>query len=153
MGSFTQLTYHIVFGTKYRKPVIYESIRERLYEYMGGMIRSRNGSAMEIGGVADHVHLLARLSPNVAVTDVIRDLKSGSSKWMSELKQSAWYGWQKGYAAFTVSYSQSAVVRQYIQNQVEHHRRKSFKEEFIGLLHRHQIEFDSRYIFEDEHHG
>ena len=154
MGSFTQLTYHVVFATKYRKPAIASTIQERLHEYMGGTLRAKKGSLIEIGGVADHVHLLTHLPPTLAVSDVIRDLKANSAKWMNELEETpALFEWQKGYGAFTVSYSQIEVVRAYIRNQEEHHRVKSFQEEYEEFLQRHGIEFRREYLFEDEHHG
>ncbi len=82
MGSFTQLSYHVVFATKYRHPTITDQIKERLYEYIGGTIRARKGNLVEIGAVKDHVHILARLSPAIAVADIVRDIKANSSKWM-----------------------------------------------------------------------
>ena len=154
MGSFTQLTYHVVFATKYRKPSITESVREPLYKYLGGIIRDKKGSAIEIGGVADHVHLLTRLSPTYAVSDVIRELKANSSKWMNEkLGPQASFEWQKGYSAFTVSYDRRSGVANYIRNQEEHHRTKTFQEEYIEFLERHGIKFRIEHLFEDEHHG
>jgi putative transposase len=154
MGSFTQLTYHVVFATKYRRPTITAAIQERLYEYIGGTLRAKKGQLIEIGGVKDHVHLLARLSPAIAVADVVRDIKANSSKWMNEQPAAAHtFEWQKGYGAFTVSYSQISAVEQYIQNQEEHHRTRSFQEEYIEFLKRHGIEFRLEYLFEDEHHG
>ena len=154
MASFTQLSYHIVFATKRRRGSITDDIRERLYEYIGGTIRALKGHLVEIGGVTDHVHILARLSPTLAVSDVIRDVKANSSKWLSEISaphQS--FEWQKGYGAFSVSYSQIPVVRQYIQRQPEHHKLVTFQEEYIAFLKRHEIEFRLEYLFEDEHHG
>ena len=154
MGSFTQLTYHVVFATKYRRPSISDTIRERLYEYLGGTIRAKKGHLIEIGGVKDHVHILARLSPTRAVADVIRDVKANSSKWLNEQSDIVQeFEWQKGYGAFTVSYSQIPTVQDYIRRQEEHHRTKSFQEEYIEFLQRHGIEFRIEYLFEDEHHG
>ncbi len=154
MSSFTKLTYHIVFATKYRKPTISESFQDSLYEYIGGIIRAKQGALVQIGGVADHIHILARLSASVTVSDVVRDVKAGSSKWIYDLKtQSTWDGWQKGYGAFTVGYPQTESVQRYIQNQSEHHRQKTFQEEFVEFLKRHAIEYDPRYLFEDEHQG
>ena len=154
MGSFTQLAYHVVFGTKYRKPTIEEDIEERLYEYIGGIIRERKGRLVSIGGVMDHVHILAKLSPVLAVADVIRDVKAVSSKWINEQpKRIQAFEWQKGYAAFTVSYSQLPVIQSYIENQKEHHKEKSFREEYIQLLKRHGIDFRMEFLFEGEHHG
>lgn len=84
MGSFTRLTYHIVFGTKYRRRSIRNDLKERLYEYIGGTIRGKKGHLIEIGGVEDHIHILAGLSPAIAVSEVIRDVKANSSKWMTD---------------------------------------------------------------------
>ena len=154
MGSFTQLTYHVVFATKYRRPLITDAIQERLYEYIGGTIRAKKGHLIEIGCVKDHVHILARLSPALAVADVVRDIKANSSKWMNEQPATPQtFEWQKGYGAFTVSYSQIPVVEEYIRNQLEHHRTRSFQEEYIEFLKRHGIEFRLEHLFEDEHHG
>ena len=99
--SFTSLNYHVIFSTKYRKPVIDESIRERLYEYIGGIIRAKEGTLIEIGGVADHIHILAGCSPQMAVADWVRDIKANSARWMNELPdRSSRFEWQKGYGAF-----------------------------------------------------
>ena len=151
-STFTNLIYHIVYSTKYRQALIGPDIREELYRYIGAIIRENHGIQLEIGGAFDHVHILAKLSPTIAIADVLRLIKSNSSKWVNE--QSGFRGrfeWQTGYAAFTVSQSQIPVVTRYIQTQELHHRRKSFKDEFLELLKRHQVEFDERYVFEEEH--
>jgi REP element-mobilizing transposase RayT len=154
MGSFTSLSYHIVFATKYRACSIVKPTQERLYEYIGGTIRAKNGHLIQVGGMPDHVHILARLSPLSAVADVIRDVKASSSKWLNEQSEmKSLFEWQKGYAAFSVSYSRIESVQTYIQNQEEHHRKKTFQEEYIAFLKRHNIEFRLEYLFEDEHHG
>ena len=154
MGSFTQLTYHIVFSTKYRRPLISQDVRENLFEYIGGIIRAKSGVLTEIGGAEDHVHILARLSPKFAVSDIVRDVKAGSSKWMNERRKAAVvFEWQKGYGAFTVSCSQISTVCRYIQNQPEHHRKVSFADEYAAFLKRHGITFRPEHLFEDEHHG
>jgi REP element-mobilizing transposase RayT len=154
MGSFTRLTYHIVFATKYRNPTISTEWKDRLYEYIGGIVRERKGQLIQVGGTADHIHLLARLSASIAVANVVRDLKAISSKWMNERpKVNQIFEWQIGYGAFTVSYSQRDVVKTYIQNQEEHHRRKTFQEEYIEILKRHDIDFQLEHLFEREHHG
>ena len=154
MSTFTKLSYHIVFSTKYRSKSIAESFSERLYEYIGGIIRAKNGHLIEIGGVEDHVHLLANLSPTKSISDTIREIKANASKWRNELPENAaLFEWQKGYGAFTVSYSQIESVRHYIQNQREHHRTKTFEEEYIAFLKLHNIEFNYQYLFEKEHFG
>ncbi len=154
VGSCTQLNYHIVFATKYRRPTITKTIQERLYEYIGGTLRAKRSELIEIGGVSDHIHILARLSPLLAVSDVVRDVKVNSSKWMNELEEVRdTFEWQKGYGAFTVSYSQIETVSDYIRNQEEHHKTLTFRDEYIAFLKRHGIEFRMEYLFEDEHHG
>ncbi len=154
MGAYTNLSYHIVFGTRFRRPTIHEGLRERLYEYVGGIIRAKKGHLLEIGGIADHVHILANIPPSVAVSDFLRDIKANSARWMNELPVAdSRFEWQKGYAAFSVSYSQIPSVRRYLQTQEEHHRVKSFEEEYVEFLQRHEIEIERRYLFEGELHG
>ena len=154
MGSYTQLLYHIVFATKYRRPTIRKDVRESLYCYLGGIIRANKGHLMEIGGVADHVHLLAGLSASLAVSAVIRDLKAISSKWMNERRRGGdRFQWQIGYAAFSVSFSKIDVVTQYIRTQEEHHKALTFRDEYISMLKRHGIAFRLDHLFEDEYQG
>jgi REP element-mobilizing transposase RayT len=140
--SLTNLLYHILFSTKERQPFIRAEIESRVYQYLGGIIRGQQGSAIEINGMPDHVHILARLSQNIAVADVLRKLKGDSSGWIHRRLNLKSFAWQVGYAAFTVSESQVERVRQYIRNQKKHHRRMTFREELIALLKAHKIEFD-----------
>src|ERR1700761_8574961 len=107
MNTFTKLTYHIVFSTKYRKPLITieKDFQKRLYEYIGGIIKAQNGHLLEIGGVDDHVHLLAGLSSKKSISDTIREIKANASKWINELSRLGSglmqrFEWQKGYGAF-----------------------------------------------------
>ena len=124
-------------------------IRSELYPYLGGIIRDKDGILLEIGGIADHLHILAKLKQHIAIADILRELKANSSKFLNERRDlGQWYGWQTGYGAFTVSASQVTKVRKYIQNQEEHHRKKTFKEEFVNLLDKHRIEFDERYLWD-----
>ena len=153
MGSFTRLTYHIVFATKYRKRSIKNNVQERLYEYIGGTLRGKKGHLIEIGGVEDHVHILAGLSPSLALSDVVRDVKANTSKWITEERVLDAFEWQKGYGAFTVSFDRVETICRYIRNQKVHHKTKSFQEEYIDFLERHGIEFRLEHLFEDEHNG
>ena len=151
MSSFTHLAYHIVFSTKYRGRTIHNEFQPRLYEYLGGVIRSRKGHLIEIGGVEDHVHILANLSPKFAVSDVVRDIKANGSKWINDQSLCAGkFEWQKGYAAFAVSCSNVETVRNYLRNQREHHRIRTFQEEYVAMLNRHGIPFHPEYLFEGE---
>ena len=152
-NTYTNLLFHIVYSTKYRKPLITPNLQDDLYGYIGGIIREEKGILLTAGGMADHVHLLARLPPTTAVSDMLRLIKTNSSKWASERDDVRYFEWQAGYAAFSVSESQTDRVRGYIQTQEEHHRRQSFKDEYLGLLRKHNIEFDERYVFEEEHIG
>ncbi len=154
MSTFTKLTYHVVFSTKYRQPLIQTPMQKRLYEYIGGIIRAQNGHLIEIGGIEDHIHLLANLSATKAISDSIREIKANTAKWNNELSdQKNRFEWQKGYGAFSVSYSQIESVRHYIQNQREHHQTKTFEEEYIKFLELHGITFERRHLFEGEHYG
>ena len=123
-GTFTNLLYHSVFSTKHRTPLVTTDIQAGLYEYMGGIIRGEGGVLLEIGGMADHVHLLAKFKPAKSVSEMLNRIKAKSSGWMnSERLPRGGFSWREGYAAFTVSESQVPGVRQYIQTQDEHHSR------------------------------
>jgi len=145
--SYTNLLYHIIFSTKDRRPSITDVHQPRLYDYIGGTIRGLGGISLELNGTEDHVHLLAKLRPDIALSDVLRDLKANASGWMHdvfpELKD---FSWQRGYGAFTVSQSNVEEVRHYIARQKEHHERISFRDEFIRFLKANGIEYDERYL-------
>ncbi|WP_149495413.1 IS200/IS605 family transposase [Roseiconus lacunae] len=151
MSAFTNLLFHIIHSTKYREPTIRSEWQDDLYAYVGGIVRDQKGTLLKIGGVEDHVHLLAKLSPTIAISDVLRTPKSNSSKWINERSDvTRKFEWQSGYAAFSVSESQLPAVAEYTANQAEHHRKKTFQEEFLAILPKHHIEFDMRYVFEQE---
>jgi len=146
--SYTNLLYHIVFSTKDRRPLITADREERLYGYVGGIIRGLGGILLMINGVADHVHLLVKLRPDKSLSDVLRELKSNSSGWMHDVfPNAADFSWQNGYGAFTVSESQIGRVTHYIANQKSHHGERSFESEFIELLERNGIEFELKYLW------
>ena len=145
--SFTNLLYHIVFSTKDRRPLIKLDYQPRLYEYIGGTIRALGGMSLGINGMEDHVHVIAKLRPDKALSDVLRELKAGASGWMHDVFPSlADFHWQRGYAAFTVSQSNLQLVQRYLMEQKEHHQRVSFRDEFIQFLKANEIEFDERYV-------
>jgi REP element-mobilizing transposase RayT len=144
-GTYTQLLYHIVFSTKERRQLIMPAIRDELYHYIGGIIRGEDGALDTIGGTRDHVHILARIPPTVAVSDMLRRIKSNSSKWAHERAR---FAWQSGYGAFSVSTSGIPDVRAYIEAQEDHHKKMSFKEEFLSMLKKHNIEYDEKYIWD-----
>ena len=154
MGTYTSLTYHIVFSTKYRKRWIDNSFKDDLYSYIGGIIRGEKGSLIEIGGMEDHVHILAGFSAAIAVSEMLKRIKGNSSKWMNDTnKTGSRFEWQAGYGAFTVSQSQVPIVTKYVRGQEEHHKTRTFKDEFLAILKRHKINYDPKYVFETEHVG
>jgi putative transposase len=144
--TFTNLLAHIVFSTKDRMPLIDADVRPRLHAYMGGILRELKTTPLIINGVADHVHLLIGLPPTASVSENLRILKANSSKWLHETYRKP-FAWQSGYGAFSVSQSNVDSVRKYIAGQEEHHRRMSFKDEFISLLRKHNIDFDEAFIW------
>jgi len=145
--SYTNLLYHLIFSTRKRQPLIVPDYQPRLYDYIGGTIRRQGGIALAINGTPDHVHLLVKLRPDKAVSDVLRDLKANASGWLHEVFPALRdFSWQNGYGAFTVSASQVERVREYIANQEAHHHRHSFRDELIALLKANAIEFDERFL-------
>jgi putative transposase len=146
--SYTNLIYHLVFSTKDREPTITPESAPRLYEYMGGIIRNLGGIPLAINGVADHVHVLAKLRSDTVLSSVIRDIKANSSGWMHDVFPEARdFAWQNGYGAFTVSALQVGAIKRYIAEQEQHHSQRTFRDEFVGLLRRNEIEFDERYLW------
>ncbi|KKL49866.1 hypothetical protein LCGC14_2311230 [marine sediment metagenome] len=145
--SYTNLFYHIVFSTKDRRPVLSDELLPRVIHYIGGIVRQLRGQLLEGGGIEDHVHLAAIVHPASALADFIRTLKSNSTGWVhTTFPDKADFGWQDGYAAFTVSSSVLPKVKHYIRSQKEHHKEMSFTEELIALLQKHGVEYDERYI-------
>jgi REP element-mobilizing transposase RayT len=147
-NTYSNLLYHLIFSTKNRIPLISESLRPELYAYMGGIVRAEGATLLEIGGISDHVHLLAKLKPTKAVSELLGRVKAKSSKWVNERKANLRkFGWQDGYAAFSVSESQITSVQRYIRDQPRRHRRLSFQDEFQALLQKHGVEYDERYLW------
>lgn len=148
-SSYTCLRFHLIWSTKHRQPILTDNIRDRLFQYIGGILRNDGGKLLAAGGMADHVHLLADIGKQHSVADSVRDIKSNSSGWIHEtFPELKSFAWQTGYGAFTVSYSSADAVKNYIANQALHHRQRSFQEEFVEFLRRHGIEYDERYLSE-----
>ena len=146
MGStFFSLHYHLIFSTKQRVPMIQAEWRPRMHAYMGGIIRGFNGVAEIVGGVSDHVHLLVSLRPVHCIADVMRDLKKDSTNWVKGNFDSR-FGWQEGYAAFSVSPTNTESVKRYIAEQERHHAKKSFVDELKECLAQAGIEYEEKYL-------
>jgi REP element-mobilizing transposase RayT len=147
--SLACLNVHIVFSTKGRMPLIGPDWSDRLYGYLGGTIQESRSVLLCAGGMPDHVHLLVSMGREPGVAELVRLMKSNSSKWVHETFPGLdSFAWQAGYGAFSVSYSQVGRVKQYIQDQAEHHRTTSFQDEYRALLRRHGIEWDERYVWD-----
>jgi REP element-mobilizing transposase RayT len=147
--SYTHLLSHVIFSTKDRAPTLDADLRSRLYSYMGDIMREIGGSALNINGTPDHVHLLLLLPGTTSMADAMRVLKTNSSRWIHETYPNRrTFAWQTGYGAFSVSQSNAEEVRRYIDNQEEHHRKVTFEEEFVAFLKRHGVEYDERYIWQ-----
>lgn len=148
--SLAQIFVHLVFSTKDRVPFLQEQgIRDEAHNYLGGTCKNLGCPVLRVGGVADHVHILCRLGRSIAVADLVKELKRDSSKWVKTKAASLVdFYWQNGYGAFSVSPSHVEVLREYIANQVEHHRTATFQEEFRGLLTKYGLEWDERFVWE-----
>lgn len=149
-NTYTQLYVHVVFSVKGRASIILEKWKEELYKYISGIITNKNQKLMIINGMFDHVHLLIGLKPDCVLSDLIRDLKANSSKYINDNRWAlGQFEWQTGFGAFTVSQSQIDKVAKYISNQEEHHRAKTFREEYITFLKAYQVDFKAEYLFEE----
>ena len=136
---------HCVFSTKERANIIPAEKQEKLGAYLFGVARTIGVELLACGGTGDHVHLLIAIRPNQMLAQVIRDLKANSSRWMSETGDA--FAWQEGYGAFSVSPSQVPLVKEYIRDQVEHHKKRDFQQEFLTLLKKSGINYDPKYVF------
>jgi REP element-mobilizing transposase RayT len=141
------LIFHIIFGTKERRPLIDNGFKEQLFKYITGIIANYGGKTIVVNGTADHIHILVSLGADKALSEIVRAIKANSSKFIHEEFPSQLFQWQDGYAAFTVSHSQADSVIKYISGQEEHHRQISFEDEFAAFIKKHGIETDPRYIW------
>jgi REP element-mobilizing transposase RayT len=144
-STFLSLHYHIVFSTKERCPFLRETWRDKMHEYLGGTVRGLGGIPEAIGGVADHVHLLVGLRATHCLADFMQELKKATSVWAKDNHEPS-FGWQDGYAAFTVSYTHIDPVKDYIRTQEEHHQQTDFIEELKRLLEKNGVEYKPEYL-------
>ena len=142
---------HVVFSTKQRFKLLKSAWRNELFAYIGGITKENKSMLLKAGGVEDHVHLLLKMSPAYSISETVKLIKGNSSRWINEQRKvNARFSWQRGYGAFSVSESQMEIVGNYIANQETHHLRRSFEDEYLELLKKHRIEFDPKYVFDDE---
>ncbi len=147
--SLTHLLTHIIFSTKDRRKFIHPEVEEDLYRYISSLCQDRKSLLRQIGGMPDHIHLFVDLSKTIAPCKFVGDIKAHSSRWIKDKHASCVdFSWQSGYGAFSVSQSVSGSVVEYIARQKEHHKRKTFQEEYRGLLDLHGIEYDEKYLWD-----
>jgi putative transposase len=147
--SLSKVILHIIFSTKDREPWLERDVRPRMHAYVATICRDLNAEAFRVGGVADHLHVVATLPRTLSQADFVEAIKKTSSKWIKALdpKYGGFY-WQRGYGAFSVSPSQLEAVLEYVESQEEHHRNRSFQEEYRDFLSKYGVEFDERYVWD-----
>jgi len=147
-NTFASLFYHVVFSTKNRVGFIRPEIEERVWAYIGGIANKHKMTAIQVGGAEDHIHALVMAPPTLAPSEVAKYLKGDSSKWIHvQFPDLRGFGWQDGYGAFSVSKSNVPGVVKYIQDQREHHKTRTFQEEYLEFLGKHGVEYDERYLW------
>lgn len=148
-GTFTQLYVQLVFAVKNRNAPLHNKIRNRVFEYMSGIISEMKHKSIIVNGVSNHVHILVGLNPSKSVSDTVHDIKRSSTLFINKEKLCFdKFAWQEGYGGFTYSRSQLDDVYKYILNQEQHHKKISFKEEYIQFLKRFEIEYDEKFLFD-----
>jgi REP element-mobilizing transposase RayT len=147
-NTYTQIYIMVVFSVSGRQNLIGTSWRDELYKYITGIIKSQNQKLITINSVSDHIHILLGLKPDIALSDLVRLIKSNSSKFINEKKFiRGKFNWQEGFGAFSYSHSQLSTVIKYIENQESHHKKRTFKEEYLELLEKYSVEYDNKYLF------
>jgi REP element-mobilizing transposase RayT len=147
--SLVQNNLHIIFSTKNRQHLIDEEIEEELHRYLGNICNKLECQVIKVGGYTNHIHILCLLSKKITLIKLVEQLKSNSSKWIkTKGKQYKNFYWQDGYGPFSVSPSQVEVLRNYIANQKEHHKEKTFKQEYRAFLKKYKVEYDERYVWD-----
>jgi len=147
MNTYTQIIYQIVFGPKnHEKTLVPENLQE-LYKYIWGVLKNKKCHLYRIGGVSDHIHIVTHIHPMVSLSNLVKDIKVASSGYIKNNKIFPGFSeWQDGYGGFTYSFNDKDRLIEYVKNQEEHHRIKTFKEELIELLNEHGVEFDEKYL-------
>ncbi|MDR7131584.1 REP element-mobilizing transposase RayT [Algoriphagus sp. 4150] len=148
-NTFSQIYLHLVFAVQNRNALINPRWELELYQYISGIIRNKGQKPMIVNGMPDHIHLLVGIKPNLACSDLVQEIKKSSNKWVNESKHCRFkFKWQDGFGAFSISQSHVDRTYKYIANQKEHHRKKTFKEEYLLLLEKYKIDFKDEYLFE-----
>jgi len=149
MSTYSQLYIQVVFAVKNRQALIKEDWEERLYQYITGIVQSKGQKMLAINGVSNHIHIFINIKPNCSIADLVREIKKSSNKFINENKFTPFkFQWQEGYGVFSYSHSHIDRVAKYVMNQKEHHRKKTFKEEYIEMLQKMNVDYDNKYLFD-----
>lgn len=147
MSTYTQILYQIVFSTKHREFTLIKKNRPELFKYIWGILKKKKCHLYRINGMEDHLHIVTHIHPTIALASLVKDIKLASSDHIKEKGLfPEFYGWQDGYGAFTYSFSAKNSLIEYVKNQEEHHKNKTYREELIELLNEHEVEFDEKYL-------
>lgn len=148
-NTYTQINIHAVFAVKGRQNLLVDKFRNDLFRYIQGILKNQEQFALAVNGYKDHVHIFFELNPKYGISDIMRDVKASSSKWINDNKFVVGkFAWQEGYGGFSYSRSQRDNVINYIVNQENHHKKNTFKDEYLELLRKFEIEFKDEYVFE-----
>lgn len=149
MSTYSQLYIQVVFAVKNRQALIKEDWEERLYQYITGIVQSKGQKMLAINGVSNHIHIFINIKPNCSIADLVREIKKSSNKFINENKFTPFkFQWQEGYGVFSYSHSHIDRVAKYVMNQKEHHRKKTFKEEYLEMLQKMNVDYDNKYLFD-----
>jgi putative transposase len=149
-NTFTQIYIQFVFAVQGRANIISKTWQEQLNKYITGIVQNSGHKLLEIGGMPDHIHVLVGMKPTQSISDLMKDVKGSSSKWINDNKFiRGKFSWQEGYGAFSYSHSQLDAVINYIKNQEQHHNKKSFRQEYVEFLEKFKIEYDIKYILHE----
>ncbi len=148
-GTYSQIYIQIVFAVKGRENLIQNGWKDNLHKYMAGIIKGKEQKSIIINGMPDHIHAFVGLRPSMAISDLVRDIKNNSSNFVNENRfVKGKFSWQEGYGAFSYSHSQIGAVYDYILNQESHHKKKSFRDEYLDLLKKFEVEYSEKYLFD-----
>lgn len=148
-NTYSQITIHLVFAVKGSSSHIHDSFREKLHKYITGIVTNQRQKLLAVNSVHNHIHILIGQSPSICLSDLVREIKSESSRFINEQKLTPTkFYWQEGFGAFSYSNSQRDIVIKYIKSQQKHHKKQSFKEEYLNFLKKFEVEYDVKYLFE-----
>jgi REP element-mobilizing transposase RayT len=148
-NTYCNILLHTVFKTKKHVAWLKPDVCERLYPYINGIVDPRGIKILAIGGTCDHLHLLLSFPPEISVSKVMQQIKGGTSRWIHEtFPNLKFFAWQEGFGAFSIGQSQIEATQKYIANQIAHHTKRTFREEYLAFLKKNHIPYDERYIFE-----